>query len=198
MILAAGSSSRLGSPKQLKVLNGETLLARTIKACSQSSAYKTFVVLGANEQMIAASVNLAHVTTLHNDQWQQGMGTSIRSAISTLEDTDADAAIFVSCDQPFIHAAILDELITKFESHHSIVASTYAGVVGIPALFPRNEFHALKTLAADEGARKILRDKSKQICTISFEAGKYDIDTENDWDEVCRLVETHGSNSRME
>ncbi len=193
VILAAGNSSRLGSPKQLKMFNGETLLSRIIKAASASSASKTLLVLGANSQLISETVDLGNTIVLQNDSWQNGMGTSIRCAVDALEARGANAAIFVSCDQPFINATVLNELIEKFKIHNTIVASSYAELVGIPALFPAEEFESLKALAPEEGAKRILRDKSKHIQTIAFEAGKYDIDTEKDWDEFTRLAEIHGS-----
>ena len=193
VILAAGNSSRMGSPKQLKVLNGETLLSRMIKAARASSASTTLVVLGANARLISETVDLSNTVVLQNDFWQKGMGSSIKCAIDALDSQGATAAIFASCDQPFIDATVLNALIEQFRVHNTIVASSYAGVVGIPALFPAKEFQSLKSLAPEEGAKRILRDKSKQIQTIVFEAGKYDIDTEKDWDEFTRLAEIHGS-----
>jgi len=95
---------------------------------------------------------------VENKDWQEGIASSIRSGLNTVLEYEpgTDAVIFMVCDQPYVTGELLKEIMTAHESSgKDIVASSYAGTVGIPALFSKSYFDALRQLKGDEGAKKL-------------------------------------------
>lgn len=184
IILAAGASRRLGTPKQLVSLHGETLLIHTLRAAQEAGADPIFVVLGANAELIAASIDLSATQTVVNQQWQLGISTSIQAGLQALLQNDPcpQTAMLLVCDQPSLTGKYLQSLIAAHTSSgpDSIAASHYAGVAGIPAIFPASQFMRLQSLTGDTGARQLLRAPGCPMTTIPFEGGHLDIDTPED------------------
>lgn len=185
IVLAAGASRRLGQPKQLLMHGGETLLEHAIRLATESGAAPVFAVLGANFELIFASVPLMEISIpLINDRWEQGVSTSIHTGLKALDAVarQADAALILSCDQPRLNSGHLHLLIETFaaQAEPSIVASAYAGVVGIPAIFPREAFSQLRKLRGDKGARAILKRPPCPLISVSFFGGEVDIDQPED------------------
>jgi molybdenum cofactor cytidylyltransferase len=181
IILAAGASRRLGQPKQLVRIAGETLLARTLRAAREAICEPILVVLGAREEEIAAKVDLDHVNVVANPDWGQGIASTIRAGIRALLDLDPDAsaAMLLVCDQPRITADHLRRLIEAHEQtgEARIVASRYAGATGIPAIFPASQFRKLLALEGDTGARYLVRNTECTVVEVEFSGGDLDIDT---------------------
>ncbi len=183
LILAAGGSNRLGEPKQLLPLAGSTLLNRTINEAKGSNADQVVAVLGARHKEVASSMEGMQVNVLFNEHWEKGMGSSLKTGIQALQDLDA--VIVAVCDQPFISADIFNHLIKEWETGtHTIVASSYQGTIGVPALFDKSEFPNLLKVADESGAKPLLFQKP--VSTIPFEQGNVDIDTRTDWEDYLR------------
>jgi CTP:molybdopterin cytidylyltransferase MocA len=185
IVLAAGASRRLGQPKQLLMHGGETLLERAIRLAGEAGAAPVFAVLGANFQLICASVPVMNISIpLINDHWEKGISTSIQTGLKALDAVarQANAALILSCDQPRLTADHLRELIETFaaQAEPSIVGSAYAGVVGIPAVFPALVFPHLLALRGDEGARAILAQPPCPLISVPFPGGEVDIDQPGD------------------
>jgi len=184
IILAAGASRRLGQPKQLVQVAGETLLARTIRMVGEAEADPVFVVLGAHHEVIAANVDLSHVHPVCNPHWEQGIASSIQAGMNAMQqfDPEAEAVLLLVCDQPRLSAAHLRSLIEAYEQSvgSTIVASEYAGIAGIPAIFPASQFARLMALKGDAGARFLLRDPALPRVALSLEGGEIDVDTPSD------------------
>ncbi len=180
IILAAGASRRLGRPKQLLEVDGETLLARTIHAARHAGADPLLVVLGAHAHEISAAVPLNDVVTVLNPDWQEGIASSLRAGISALlsSDPEAPGVILLVCDQPRLSSSHIRALIGCFQSSSetAAIASTYGSVRGIPAVFPRVLFPRLLSLAGDKGARGILADPRCPIVEVPLAGGEIDID----------------------
>lgn len=195
IILAAGASRRLGRPKQLLQVDGETLLARTILAARQGGAHPVLVILGAHAHQISASVPLNDVVTVINPDWQEGIASSVRVGIHSLLSCvpDATAALLLVSDQPRLGPAHVHELLENFHpgSAAAAIASIYGGVRGIPAVFPRALFPRLLHLSGDKGARAILADPQYSILEVPFADGEFDVDSPADLDNLneARLEE---------
>ena len=144
IVLAAGASRRLGQPKQLLKLDGETLVERAVRLANEAGAAPVIAVLGAHYQAIRAAVALEGAIHILNDEWEQGIASSIRAGIDALDAIarEASGVLILSCDQPRLTAGHLRALIQEFTVHNepTIVASAYAGVHGVPAVFPREAF----------------------------------------------------------
>jgi molybdenum cofactor cytidylyltransferase len=189
ILLAAGASRRLGQPKQLVRIEGETLLARTIRMVCESGANPVFTVLGAHREIIAANVDLGHVHPVYNPLWVQGIASSIHAGIAAMQefDPEAKAALLLVCDQPRLTAEHLRSLIEAYEQTvesaivgRMIVASQYVGIAGIPAIFPASQFASLMALEGDAGAKILLQDPALPRVVLPFAGGEIDVDTPSD------------------
>ena len=188
IILAAGASSRLGTPKQLLVYHQNTLLEHSIAAALLSVAQQVVVVLGAGAANVQPGIRDAKLVFIINEAWQEGMASSIRCGLNYLleQSPTLQAVIFMVCDQPYISCELLDNLVTlQQQTGSAIVASQYAETKGIPALFSKALFPELLQLQGDAGARKLLM--RHPVVTIPFPLGNIDIDTAADYQALQKM-----------
>lgn len=183
LILAAGASRRLGRPKQLIEFEGETLLNRTIRLARGAGADPVFLVLGAHFEEIRRTVPLQQVALVHNDEWKTGMASSIRAGLRALAlgAPAAKGVMLLTCDQPRLSVVHLRDLLEPYtEKKAPIMASTYGGTRGTPAVFPREVFGRLSALEGDKGARSILVHPPCALIEVEFPGGEVDIDVPAD------------------
>lgn len=184
IVLAAGASTRLGRPKQLVIYKGETLLARAIRLAFEASAEPVLCILGANCEPIRAAMTGNAAVAVVNERWEDGISSSIHAGLNAVNQSvpDARGALLLACDQPFITADHLRRLlqVASEPGEPIIAASTYAGVRGIPAVFPRRVFSYLYALRGDKGARALLIDPPCELIEVRFEGGEIDIDVPDD------------------
>jgi molybdenum cofactor cytidylyltransferase len=183
IVLAAGASSRLGRPKQLLMLGGETLVARAIRLAAEAGATPVIAVLGAYHERISAVIEAEKMNDaipVVNSDWPQGIATSIHAGLRALEDhaPQASGALILGCDQPRLTAGHLRALLQSFAAQgaSAIAASAYAGVAGTPAVFPRAVFADLLALCGDRGARALLTKPTCPLTALPFPGGEVDID----------------------
>jgi molybdenum cofactor cytidylyltransferase len=184
IILAAGASRRLGQPKQLVLIDGESLLARTIRVVREAGSDPVFVVLGGNRELIEPTLNFGEVVPVLNEDWEQGIASSIGKGVQALRklSPNAKGGLILASDQPLLTADHLKLLIASYRmaDYENIVASKYGAAIGIPAVFPVRYFEELLTLRGDLGAKRILTTHSDQVSFVSFVGGELDIDTPED------------------
>lgn len=182
VILAAGASTRMGEPKQLLPYEGHTLLRRSAEAALASGCGPVAVVLGAAAERTRAEVEALPVRLVVNEAWSGGLSTSVRAGVEALESEPIDAILFAPCDQPALEPAVLDRLAAEFRrSRRPIVASGYDGAWGVPMLFARPLWGALKTLRGDEGARRVALTRPEEVACVPFPGGARDVDTRDDY-----------------
>ncbi|HEX3894083.1 MAG TPA: nucleotidyltransferase family protein [Terracidiphilus sp.] len=184
IILAAGASRRLGQPKQLVGFAGETLLERALRLAKEAGAAPVLAVLGANFAPICASIPFNEAIPVFNEKWEEGMSSSIHAGLqeADVRAPEAVGALVMSCDQPRLSVEHLRALMQAFavRTAPTIVASTYAGAYGIPAIFPRSVYPKLHALHGDKGARALLTKPPCEIIALPFEGGEVDIDRPED------------------
>jgi molybdenum cofactor cytidylyltransferase len=184
IILAAGSSSRMGRSKQLLIIDGEPLLCRAVNHALAVNPSSVVIVLGANEKPHRELLEKLPVHIVSNFYWKTGMGGSIKTGLNYLIHSGAelDAVILMVCDQPALTSAHLNNLIQKFlEKKKAIIASGYSDSSGVPVLFSRSFFSNLLLLNDEQGAKKIVQQFPDQVETVSFPEGSIDLDTEEDY-----------------
>ncbi|MGN8057484.1 nucleotidyltransferase family protein [Pedobacter sp. 22163] len=187
IILAAGSSSRLGRPKQLLDYQGKTLLQTVINEALETSCRPLIVVLGSNAKEIASQHHHDQVNFVINESWENGMASSIIAGLSAIirNNSEIESIIIAVADQAFIKMINFNNLIEKQkETGKNIIASTYAETIGTPVLFKKDYFEALLSLTGAEGAKKILKQYPEDVETVVFEHGEIDIDTETDYNNL--------------
>lgn len=193
IILAAGSSSRLGKPKQLLDFQTETFIKHTVKTALQTSCSPIIVVSGFLHEELLAETKGFPVQLIHNPDWQKGMGSSIQTgitALNLLENPDqTDAVLILLCDQPLITAEHLNKLIAGFYRHkRSIAATGYAETQGVPAVFDRSLFPILQSLPENRGAQSLINQYQDQLIVVPFEGAAIDVDTGEDYFRLIKLA----------
>jgi molybdenum cofactor cytidylyltransferase len=200
IILAAGGSARMGRPKPLLRLRGESLLARMVRAARDGGCAGVWVVAGHStvgpkdgaasdaglETDAAAEIvreaRAACAAVVPNPDWRQGMSVSIRAGLAAIEgDPSVDGVLFLAVDQPFVEAGDLSRLVSASKSGAPIAAADYGnGAVGIPALFRRSYFPALKRLDGDAGAKRILESERDSVRLVAMPSALIDVDSPDD------------------
>ena len=183
IILAAGDSSRLGRPKQLLPFGDKTLLAHIVDEALEASLDPVVVVTGAYAAAIGESLKGQPVTIAHNPRWAEGMASGIVTGLADLLSLQprSDGVIVSVCDQPYLSASLLREMVKQFRvSDKRLIACSYGGILGTPVLFGSRYFGVLPTLSGTQGAKKLLQEYPHDLATVPFPGGEVDIDTEED------------------
>lgn len=189
MILCAGESARMGEAKQLLLFRGETLLRRAARNATESSACRPVVaVLGARAEMLEDELHGLELEIVYNENWKKGMSSSISAGLKRLleKEENLQAVVIMVCDQPYVSAQIIDELIEKYRQTNALIAaSRYAETLGVPALFDRKLFTELANLTGRGGAKALIKKYLRQSVSIDFPAGSVDIDTPEDYSSLA-------------
>lgn len=184
IILAAGASVRMGQPKQLLPFRGRSLLEHTITEALAAPVWPVVVVLGAHAETIRPTLARHPVLVVENPAWAEGMASSLRAGIATLQQFSRriDAAVVALCDQPAFSSAVVQQLLAaQRATTRSIVAARYAGRNGAPALFLRAHFSALASLTGEEGARTVLNQRGDEVAAVELPELAVDLDTPADY-----------------
>lgn len=188
VVLAAGASRRLGTAKQL--LADETgcpMVARTARQLAEAGCSPVVVVTGASHDDVAAALAGHPVEIIRNPGWIEGIGSSISCGmkwIASNPTAQRSAAVLVSaCDMPSVTAEHFRAMIGTSTGLYVRVASAYelspnGTVLGIPALFPKSDWGALRSLSGDRGARDLFRLPG--TLSVFLRNGNFDLDTSSD------------------
>ena len=178
ILLAAGSSSRFGSPKQLADVAGRPMLARTLETVLQlERRHAVTVVLGAHAERLEPLVRAASAHVAFNPDHASGLASSIRVGLAQAP-FDARGALIVLADQVAVTADDLRRLVSRWEQQPDrIVAAQYADKVGVPAIFPADLFRELAELQGDRGARVVLSRHPGRVIGVPMPSAAQDIDT---------------------
>ncbi|MEO1527415.1 MAG: nucleotidyltransferase family protein [Planctomycetota bacterium] len=182
VVLAAGESRRLGRPKQLLKMGGETLIQSAIRKANLSGIDEAVVVTGAFAESVRESIRSEDCRVLHNPDWAEGIGSSIRCAAQHLKAhaNPVESVLFLLCDQPFVPSSHLRALVEAITKHPATIAATRYpdGGKGIPACFPAAYLEELASLNGSVGAKKLILEK--QSLFLPHDSVAIDIDTEAD------------------
>lgn len=187
IILAAGTSFRMGKPKQLLKYRGKSLLRHAVDEAADVNAGVVAVVLGANAEVLQNEIRESNIRIIINQEWQEGMASSIRCGLHALITSNpiTGSVLLMVCDQPHVSANLLKEIIqTQKETGKPIVACNYGNTLGTPALFSQKYFPELLQLRGDEGAKKIIQQHGEERAIVFFPGGTIDIDTPADYNRL--------------
>lgn len=182
IVLAAGTSSRMGRPKLLLRLGGKSLLRRTIETLDASPVGDIVVVVSGEIPALADELANTRARLVENHDYRAGMSTSIRSGLAAVRD-HTRAVLITPADLPFLTTSAVSRLVDEFQRGSKPVAIVEAGgIKGAPAIFDRSVFHLLEDLTGDVGAREIVRSHPELVQVVQFEEAYllYDVDT---WQE---------------
>ena len=190
ILLAAGESKRMGTPKQLLTYNGLSLIRHAVIEAIESKCEPIVVVLGANRDRIDPEIKDLKVHITHNHNWQQGMSASIAAGIDTLLMTSInfDAVIVALGDQPFVTSQTYNLLTQRYyQNQVKAVASNYSNTIGVPALFDRTLISELFQMKQQGGAKQLLKHYSDRRLNLNLPEAAIDIDTPADYLKLLKL-----------
>ncbi len=193
IILAAGASTRMGTPKQLLLYQGRSFVRHIAEVAIASVCQPIAVVLGANAKRIKPEISHLPVHVVENQQWAEGMSSSLRVGLKALLTVtqNLEAVAIALCDQPFVSSPMLDQIVEAYRfTGKAIIASEYAGTLGVPALFSHTLFSELLALKNTEGAKQIIRKHIQEVFSVPFPEGAIDIDTPKDYEQFQTLMES--------
>ncbi|GLQ46003.1 hypothetical protein GCM10007862_10540 [Dyella lipolytica] len=185
LLLAAGEGSRYGGIKQLADIEGEPMVRRVAKIALQRGV-PVMVVVGAHADEVASTLDGLPLQIVRCEEWQLGMGHSISKGVSELIRYFPNASCVLLClaDQPLLRSSTIQALLdSHVRTPERLIATTYHGIQGPPALFPRDCFSALTSLSGSQGARLLLEREAERIEVIASD-DLLDVDTEEDLKRV--------------
>lgn len=182
VVLAAGSSTRMGTPKLLLPLGGEPLVRRTVRQIADAGFDEILVVAGCEHEKVLAALDGIPCRHVLNAVYESGMASSFRAAIGALGDSDA--AMFALADQPFVTATEYRRLLDAHRQDPTgIVCVRYGEVTAPPHLFARAFFGELAEL--EHGAKPVLQRHRDRTTVLQFPPELLmDVDTPDDYERA--------------
>jgi len=179
LILAAGGSTRFGSPKVLATYRGEPLVRRAVQLLAPRCPAGVHVVVGASAAGVQSALASGSATLVDNPDWARGLSTSIVRGVAALAP-QADAVLILLCDQPAITAGDLDALIAAWQVEPALIAAAgFSDRLGPPVIIPREFWPQLAALRGDQGARSLLEWHAEHT-TVAMPHAALDVDTPED------------------
>lgn len=186
VILAAGTSSRMGTPKQLLPYKETTILGEVLKNARQSALDPLILVLGFMAEEIRSQIDFDAATIVIADAYALGQSASLKAGLSVVPK-DCAGALFLLGDQPLISTGLIDTLVAVYrQSGSNLLIPTWRGKRGTPVLIGRPLFAHLNALTGDTGARVLFNKFADQIMEIELgqESVRIDIDTPEDYEKL--------------
>ncbi len=190
VVLAAGASRRFGEAnKLLAEFGGRTLIERVVAALTAADVGDILVVTGWDHEAVEAALRGQRVRFVHNERWDEGMGTSIAAGVAAVEAT-ASGAFIVPADLPLLTPQAIASLIAAFKAaggNRIVFPTTSAGEQRNPVLWPRAHFGALLALPPEKGAKALLQLIAAQCLPVAVDDALLgDVDTSADLDAITR------------
>ncbi|MEO8314739.1 MAG: nucleotidyltransferase family protein [Pseudomonadota bacterium] len=180
LVLAAGGASRFGSPKQLVRIGGQPLLHRAVSQATQVAGGAVTVVLGAHAQQLTSLLKHSPASVVINRNWEEGLASSLRIGVSSLPG-GCEGVLVTLADQAAITTFDLQRLAAAWRQQPDwLIAASYSGHTGVPAVFPAHTFASFGELRGDAGARAIIARHAHRCLRIPMPNAAIDIDTPED------------------
>lgn len=181
VILAAGASRRYGSPKQLVVVDGRTLLEHAIDTATNAGLTPVVAVVPVWLSRPASLLD-NRLRWIRNPFPERGVSLSLRLGFEALGD-DAEAAVILLGDQPRLLPERIDAILTA-RGQRPVVASRAGSVLAPPVLIERSHFRLIDGLRGDSGMRQLLRDHPELVTAVASAAHPMDLDTPDDLERL--------------
>lgn len=196
VLLAAGESRRLGQPKQLVQIAGESLLHRTARLAGEAGCSPVVVVVGYQAARMGRELHDLDVLVCENPGWPEGMGSSLRAGMGALlqQSPSPPATLLLVCDQPRLSREHLALLLQQHGAGGFLItASIYRDHPGVPAVFASSLHEDLAGTQGDAGARALIRRHGQSLQPIPWPEGAFDLDEPADLDQLSCCDADHRS-----
>ena len=192
VVLSAGESSRMGRPKALLPIDGQTFIERIVAALKQAKVGKIIVILGHNARELQSKISHLPVEILINTDYKLGQLSSLQLAVRYLQpDLDCDGMLVHLVDHPYLAPALVQEMIRRFyETKKRIIVPRYHGKRGHPVIFSNALFGELLSAPMAEGAKAVVNAHRAETLEIDTqeEGIAVDIDTPELYQQHVRRV----------
>jgi molybdenum cofactor cytidylyltransferase len=170
LVLAAGTSSRMGSNKLLADFHGRPMVAHTVSRIAASAVETISVVTGNQAELIEKALSGNDVSFIHNPHFSEGLATSLRAGVAALMN-DCDAILVCLGDMPLIDPKDINRMIAAFNAaeHRSIVVPVHGRSYGNPVLWGAEHFSSLLACEGDRGARGLLEKLGEEVVDVVVE-----------------------------
>ncbi|MCQ1528155.1 molybdenum cofactor cytidylyltransferase [Lutispora saccharofermentans] len=189
IILAAGSSKRMGKQKLILPLKNSTIVENAVETVKSCKAFGEILVVYQSEEVMDR-IKKYDVKTVYNAKAKDGQSTSVIEGIKN-SDPDAKAYMFIAGDQPFITKDIIEALINAWKKNqNSIIVPCYDGKKGMPTIFPAEFRQELMNITGDTGGRTIIQGNSDRVMFVDFydTMAGFDIDTPEEYNETLKII----------
>jgi molybdenum cofactor cytidylyltransferase len=184
IVLAAGTSSRFGTLKQLQEYRGRSFVRRAVDLAEATCGERSVLVAGHDWKAVFDACKPVRGFVVVNSAYREGMASSIASGVEAVRHA-ADAVLLLLADQPLVTAEHLHALVSAWGGDpERLVATAFADTVGPPALLPSSNFDRLTALQGDRGAHTVLMEAGAKLRTVAFAPAAIDVDRPED---VVRL-----------
>lgn len=195
VVLAAGSSERMGQPKQLLPWGQTTLLGHAVNVALASAADRVVVILGYQAETFREALADRPMRVVINQEWATGLASSVRAGLATVPD--AEAVVFLPTDQPRVTPALVDRVIATYRATGQPIVMLRCGDRRAPpALFARAMFPALQNLTGDQGGRALVDAHADQVAWVDLDeddaACLADVDTPADYAVLLHVEQDLG------
>ena len=185
VVLAAGSSTRMGRNKLLLDLGGESVVRRTVRAALEAGIGPVTVVLGHEADLVRTELRGLACRIVVNADHERGVGTSIRVGVAQV-GTGADGIVVALADMPFVTASMVATLAERHRSTGApVVVSRYGETEAPPTLFARRLFPELLAIDAERSARQVARRHQHEAAVVAWPPGALrDLDVVGDYEHA--------------
>lgn len=183
LILAAGSSRRLGRPKQLEPWGDTNLLGHVVARTKTFPVEEVWVVLGYEIDRIIAETDLTDVGIVENPEWDEGIASSLRVGLDALTRLSrCEQALVVIGDQPLISGDVVEELLASHKrAGYPVTLPKYRYTMGNPVIVNRSLWPRVISLDGDQGAGRLWKAHPEWVNEVWFsDLGPRDVNTETD------------------
>jgi molybdenum cofactor cytidylyltransferase len=181
VVLSAGESSRMGRPKALLPIDGQTFIEKIVAALKQTKVGKIIVILGHNARELQSKISHLPVEILINTDYKLGQLSSLQLAVRYLQpDLDCDGMLVHLVDHPYLAPALVEEMIRRFyETKKRIIVPKFHGKRGHPVIFSNALFDEILSAPMEEGAKAVVNAHRAETLEIETEEEgiAVDIDT---------------------
>jgi CTP:molybdopterin cytidylyltransferase MocA len=191
VVLAAGTSTRMGQNKLFMELEGEALVRRVVRRASKAGFDPLIVVLGHEAERVQRALEGIRYQPVFNPEYARGVNSSLRAGIAAASQTNARAAVVVLADMPLVTTAMIETLVSKYrESDAPLVISDYAGVNAPPILYDRSLFGELATSEGQGCGKHVVKRHRHEAEAASWPVEALtDLDAPEDYERVKASVE---------
>ena len=186
VVLAAGTSTRMGQNKLFLKLGDETVVHRAVRRAAEAGLDPVFVVIGHEADRTRDAIGALQCTTVLNPDYEAGVNSSLRAGIRAVTETSARAAVVILADMPFVTSAMIRILIDEYRgSTAPLVVSDYEGVNAPPVLYDRSLFHELEVSEGQGCGKHVVKRHRDEARSVAWPATALaDLDVPDDVERV--------------